>query len=552
MKLGPLSWFPARPWALIALPLLCACIEGGSTDNTHLSDPIRELALSVEVDAESPLATVLPHAFGMHTSVYDNALDYPGLPRQLNEAGITMLRYPGGGYSDNYHWSTHHMTPWRSNGRDGSQTGYLAPNTDFGHYVSLLDAFGGTAMITVNYGTNARGTGPGEPKEAAAWVAYANGNPSDETVIGLDSTGEDWRTVGFWATLRASAPGSPEDDGETPEFDFLRVSHPEPLGITYWEIGNEVFGNGYYDGDNGYEQDLHLPYDGTNRVGHEALSPTTYGRGVLEFIDAMKAVDPTIKVGAVLNTPPDDYNWGPNWNEDVLVECGDQIDFAAVHWYTGTSIPTLLRAPQQTIHEMAAELRASFDVYAGDNAANNAANIEITLTELGPRVSVDTRSQVRGLFAADSYATFMEHGFANIAWLELHAGGFLSERPPDVPGPAYKGIQLVHRMAAPGDTFVQANSSDPGVIVPHASRRADGSIGVMLINIDQRIDASVEVAIQGAALTGSGTLYLYEPAEFGGEDDGAVTGPTELDGLGNDFTFELPPFSIATLLLDAE
>jgi hypothetical protein len=34
--------------------------------------------------------------------------------------------------------------------------------------VSVLDATGTQAMITVNYGSNLGGDGPGEPKEAAA------------------------------------------------------------------------------------------------------------------------------------------------------------------------------------------------------------------------------------------------------------------------------------------------------------------------------------------------------------------------------------------------
>src|SRR5690606_1369808 len=155
-----------------------------------------------------------------------------------------------------------------------------------------------------------------------------------------------WQTAGYWASLRASAPLA-VDDG----LNFLRISEPEPLGIEYWEIGNELFGNGYY-GTN-YEQDLHVPYeregDPSEREGHEALSPTTYGTELLGFLHAMKAVDPAIKVGAVLNTPPRDYSWGPNWNDDVLAACGSEIDFAIVHWYPATTDAALVRAPQRDV-----------------------------------------------------------------------------------------------------------------------------------------------------------------------------------------------------------
>ncbi len=62
-------------------------------------------------------------------------------------------------------------------------------------------------------------------------------------------------TVGFGASLRA-ASSLTSDDG----FKFLRIGHPEPIGVVYWAIGNEVFGNGYYEG-RAFELDLHAPYD---------------------------------------------------------------------------------------------------------------------------------------------------------------------------------------------------------------------------------------------------------------------------------------------------
>ena len=99
----------------------------------------------------------------------------------------------------------------------------------------------GTAIVSVNYGTNADGTGPGEPAEAAAWVAYANGSPSNTQAIGKDSKGNDWKTVGYWAGLRAGSP-LPTDDG----FNQLRIGHAAPLGILLWTIGNEPWNNGFY------------------------------------------------------------------------------------------------------------------------------------------------------------------------------------------------------------------------------------------------------------------------------------------------------------------
>jgi len=58
-----------------------------------------------------------------------------------------------------------------------------------------MDQFG-TGVFTVNYGSNLDGSGGGIPQEAAAWVAYAMGDPSNNLALGKDASGHDWQTVG--------------------------------------------------------------------------------------------------------------------------------------------------------------------------------------------------------------------------------------------------------------------------------------------------------------------------------------------------------------------
>jgi hypothetical protein len=66
---------------------------------------------------------------------------------------------------------------------------------------------------------------------------------------------------------------------------------------------------------------------------------------VVQYASAMKAVDPSIKVGAVLTLPG---NWpdsvvaagdSADWNKTVLSDAGGAIDFVIVHWYP--SAPTV-------------------------------------------------------------------------------------------------------------------------------------------------------------------------------------------------------------------
>ena len=63
-----------------------------------------------------------------------------------------MMRYPGGSYSDIYHWRDH-----------TAPGGYVAPDTDFDHFMAGVRRAGAQPIVIANYGT-------GTPQEAADWV----------------------------------------------------------------------------------------------------------------------------------------------------------------------------------------------------------------------------------------------------------------------------------------------------------------------------------------------------------------------------------------------
>jgi alpha-N-arabinofuranosidase len=85
-----------------------------------------------------------------------------------------------------------------------------------------------------------------------------------------------------------------------------RDGHPQPYRVTYWEIGNEIWGDwvrGHSDAD-------------------------TYARNLTKYVAAMRAVDPSIRVIAV----------GDNdmaWNRTVLERSGEPFDYLAIHHYYG-------------------------------------------------------------------------------------------------------------------------------------------------------------------------------------------------------------------------
>src|SRR5450755_3421148 len=199
-------------WGVVAALVVLSQLAVGQVLNQHDTNGPQDMSTSnapskikgvvkVTVDMDKARTFMAPRAVAVNSSVSDAHLMDQNLPSQLRAAGVTTLRYPGLGYADTYHWATGKTTA--SSAPLALRYSGLGPNTDFGDFALMSDHVG-TMVITVNYGSNQDGSGGGQPAEAAAWVAYANGNPADTKVIGKDSTGFDWQTVGYWASLRAA------------------------------------------------------------------------------------------------------------------------------------------------------------------------------------------------------------------------------------------------------------------------------------------------------------------------------------------------------------
>ena len=378
---------------------------------------------------------------------------------------------------------------WKTNTVDG---GFVAPNTDFDAFMATVRAADAQPIITADYGS-------GTPEEAAAWVKYAN-----------------------------------------------VVKH---YGVKYWEIGNEIPGNGEYGAT--WEVDKHSSH-----------SATTYANNLLQFASAMKAVDPTIKIGAVLCTPDSwpDGVVGPgdtmDWNDTVLSIAGPKIDFAIVHYYPGTSSSSeaaMLATPSQQIPTMMSAVHSLINKWAGANARH----VGVAITETNGTIDSDVAPEA--LFAADDYVTLMENGVFNVDYWDMHNGtdcskvttidgatdyndgGILSsgaacEPPANTPFAPYFGIAMVSKLGSCGDELVPVSSSNP-LLIAHAARRANGQVNVMLINEDPNNSVTVSLFRNGDhAYSGTATVYSYLKN---------ATSITETKGSAASQT--VPPYSIVVV-----
>ena len=550
-------------------------------------------AANVSINATNTLSTVAASAYGIHTSVYDNQNGNSSLSNLLIQSGVKVLRYPGGGYADIFHWSVTRNSGSFPNGTGSSSPfygtagnyGYIGPQTDFGNFIKLLTNASAQAVITVNYGSGLQWDAGhtelkfapatnGQPQEAAAWVAYANANTNifgtvNDVNIGLDALSNDWKTAGFWAMLRAAKPLS-TDDG----YNFLRINHRDPVGIKYWEIGNEVFGSGYYDGSDGYSVNYAVPYDGTGRLGNTSLSPAFYGQQVNVFAQMMRAVDPTVKIGVAVSTPPGDYSWddfgGQRWTPQVLSQCASNVDFVIAHWYpfagnsangnsllsqVGSTIPFMMGGKTAGLDsDTNSGLRDWINTYRPDGT-----NVQIFITEfgyMGSLVVSNNNAPVLGpadaLFAADSYATWLDFGVANVDYLEMNKPSFLGDSSPLVRGSVYYAVQMVQKMASGGDAIISA-SSDSSLLRAHAALRQDGKFGLLLINDSPNNSQTVNVTFTNTSLARSGTQYQFgvtnfpSPGSSGMPSFGVAT--NSVSGLGNSFSVTVPAYTMKVLVI---
>jgi hypothetical protein len=444
-----------------------------------------QTAVNVTINADEGLGTVPDTAYGLNQAVWDAQMNTPASVSLLSQAGVEMMRYPGGSYGDIYNWQT-----------NTAPGGYVAPGTDFDQFMSTVNAIGAQAILIANYGT-------GTPQEAADWVQYAN------------------ITKGY--------------------------------NDNYWEIGNEVYGNGYYGAD--WEAD-----------DHSSKSPTTYADNVLQYASAMKAVDPSIQIGAVLTLPG---NWPDgvvasgdtmDWNQTVLSIAGSAINFVIVHYYPSPdTAAAALQTPEQLPGELA-QLRQEIDQYAGPNGPN----IGIAMTETDSNYDMDT--QPGALYAADTYFTALENGVFTVDWWDTRNGegtvstapdgatdygdeGILSsgncnssdvcEPPLNTPFPTYYAIQMLSDVALPGDTMVNASSDNPLVAV-HAARNQNGDLSVELINKDPSNAYTVNLNYEGwEPSTATPTVYTY------GDEATSITQAQQ----GTSSTQVIQPYSITTVKL---
>jgi alpha-L-arabinofuranosidase len=341
-------------------------------------------------------------------------------------------------------------------------------------------------------------------------------------------------------------------------------------GFKYWEIGNENYGS----------------WEADNRPRpHDAY---VYATEAQQYIQQMKAKDPTIKIGVVAITGEDSYANYPDrvvvnprtgqshsgWTPVMLArlkQLGVTPDYIIYHRYPqgpfGESDEGLLGS-SGTWADDVADLRQQLDDYLG---AGPAANVQIVCTENNSVYSnpgKQTTSLVNGLFLADSICQAMKTELRSLVWWDMRNAqetgnnnssslygwrmygdyGIVSGNNDRYP--SYYVKKLMQHFVRGGDTMASA-STNYSKLSAYAMRRTNGTLAVLVLNKDRTTAFTPTISISGFTPASSATVYSYGIPQ----DEAARTGSGSPDvqqstanGLSSSFAYTFGPYSATVFL----
>jgi alpha-N-arabinofuranosidase len=412
-----------------------------------------------------------------------------------------FIRWPGGNVAQDYHWT------WGVGPRDERVTWVNLSwknepePSDFGtdEFIEFCRNIGAEPSITVN--VEGRGA---TAEEAAGWVEYCNGPATSR-----------------YGAMRAAG------------------GHPEPYGVKYWEVGNEIWGDWVR--------------------GHSDAE--TYGRNFNRYYAAMRAVDPSIKLIAV----------GDNdmkWNRTVLKLAGDTMDYLAIHHYYGTAemkgdAMNLMARPlfyerfyaevERAIRELASGRQIRLAINEWNTSLPDARQHSMESALYGARLmNVFERSGER--VAMSAVSDLVNGWIGGIIQASRHR---VFVTPTYLVNKVYSNRLGAERLAARADGPV-FDTSREGRGVPCldvvVSRSADGEkMFIKAVNVDRARSISAKISVVGANVSEAGeveTVMADTGAANSFSAPDAVTIRQTRISAGRSFTVELPKQSVSVITLN--
>ena len=273
--------------------------------------------------------------------------------------------------------------------------------------------------------------------------------------------------------------GTPEQAAEMVRYTNIEKKY----NVQYWNIGNEP-----------------TLFDGVFRNRGETYDVGRFNQEWRMFAEAMKEVDPTIKlVGPEINqfshdpTPGATTNFG-DWDETWMIEFlkanGDLVDVVSFHRYPFPA-SRISGAPSFDEMRLNAQEWDKIFIHARELIHEHTGrDIPMAVTEFnsaydksfGGETTPD--SHYNAIWMANVLGSMIKNGvfMANQWALTAKAGyGGLGLIAQDDVFPSYYTYQMYKKF---GSELIYSSSDDPDLPI-YAARRSDGTLTVMLINLSR-------------------------------------------------------------------
>jgi hypothetical protein len=432
----------------------------------------------------------------------------------LKAAGIDQLHYGGGVTADQYDEQTNtdlSACPGTSLQEFTANCAATEP-LDFADFSADARSAGAQSSATVNYGT-------GTPAMAAAWVQ------------------------------QSLNPGQ---------------------GVAQWSIGNEDYGC--------WEENNWLAAPPEDYVGYQAnvsdtcpmneeptaadgmdIMTDSYAYNAGQYMQAMQAVDPSIKMGVpwAFDGSVGGAGVGDNteWNNTILGDDAQYISFVEAHWYAfsfGGDAGSDGNPSPQTVIQSVEQIPGEYSkIRSTLNATDPKATVTVGETGVSYLATNIPCTPAGALFASGDVLSWLAAGATSVDWWPLETdanlgttcsapdeGMFTSKADPNT---VYTGYLLASALARPNAKLSSLATSNPNVL-GFQSVLPNGQVAVALINTNTGSSQRVAVA---TSLAGSLSTESYSAGNQNAANTKIVDGTATAGAISGGTT--LPAESILVL-----
>jgi hypothetical protein len=466
------------------------------------SSPVTVSAVStfVAVDQSSAGPLVTDQILGMNMAAWYDPTTSAVVPA-FQLAGIKVVRWPGGSWSDDYHWSTNTMCGNTPN-----------TNATFTKFVNSLVVPGNfDVALTANYGTNSTCNGPGQPSEAAAWIAQAKSLNAHVTHMTVGN-----EEYGIW-----------EEDDHTLKND----------STTYAAAVGNASSNGYYQQIKAADSSVLVGVD-VNPGNIPAWDPIVLSGSQYDFVE---------------------YHYYPQ-------APGSESD----SYLTQQAARDLTKSLNTLKAELVTAGKPNTPIYVGEigSVYTNPGKQSLSITQglyagqvLGEMMNAGIAratwwigfGNCNGISGNDSSSLY---GWQNFGGYNVFADG-----PTDTPcagagpigtmSPTARAFQLFSNVAVTGESVLNASvNGDTANVRAYAATHSGGTV-LVLFNVSQNASAQVTLSLSAQNTSSDVSVETYSKAIYDQSQTNVWADPTTTDmGAQNlPLTLTLPPWSMNVVVV---